>query len=358
MSSPSSTPTLVPRTYYPELDGVRAVATAMVLCFHMAQQGIPLHGPVMFGQTGVDLFFVLSGFLITSILLKSQPCDWYEVRTFYIRRTLRIFPLYYGYLLGALLLNAPVSTPFWFYVQNLFFAFHIPLRGPDHFWSLAVEEQFYLVWPFVVLFLPRRWLLGSLWIMIGGALLCRIVLLATGVSPFYFTLARVDGLAAGALLSLLQARGTLAQLRRPLMVVAMVAAIATAVEGALSHHAGAPWIQISKFSFVTAFYAALIGLLLTSAPSPATRWLRSSPLRFIGRISYGLYVFHPLVFAVVFPRLSGTPALLRALAGLAATFALALLSWYGFERFFIGLKDRLAPERARFPLRAPSMTSL
>lgn len=354
-SIPQSTPS---RIYYPELDGVRAIATALVMIFHMAQQGIPIPGPVMLGQTGVDLFFVLSGFLITTILLKSPPHDWHEVRTFYIRRTLRIFPLYYGFLIAAALLHSPVSTPFWFYLQNLYLSFRLPIQGPDHFWSLAVEEQFYLVWPFVVLFLPRRFLLVALWLMILGAPLCRIVLIDIHASPFYFTLSRIDGLAAGALLAVLLARGTLFSLRKGLVALTIAMTIIVAIEGALAHHAGTAWIQVTKFSCITALYAAVLGLLLTSAPSVATRWLRSAPLRFVGRISYGLYVFHPVVYAFVFPRIAHQPALIRAAAGTGATFALALLSWYGFERYFIGLKDRLAPERARFPRRAPSMTAL
>ena len=346
------------RTYYPELDGVRAIATFLVMVFHLAQQGIPIRGPVMLGQTGVDLFFVLSGFLITTILLKSQPHDWHEVRTFYIRRTLRIFPLYYGFLVAAALLRSPVSAPFWLYLQNLYFAFGVRLHGPDHFWSLAVEEQFYLVWPFVVLFLPPRWLLTGLWLMILGAPVCRVGLIALGASPFYFTLSRVDGLAAGALLAVLQSRGTLGKLRRPLALLAIGMGAIVALQGFLANHAGTAWIQVTKFSCITGWYTALVGLLLTSTPSLATRWLRSAALRFVGRISYGLYVFHPVVYAFILPRLAPYPALLRASAAVAVTFVLALLSWYGFERHFIRLKDRLAPERARFPLQAPSMTSL
>ena len=328
------------------------------MIFHMAQQGIPLPGPVKLGQTGVDLFFVLSGFLITSILLKSPTGDWHELRTFYVRRTLRIFPLYYGFLIVAALVATPIAIPFWFYLQNFYTAFNVPLHGPDHFWSLAVEEQFYLVWPFLVLFLPRRWLVRSLWLIILSAPICRVALLAVGASPFYFTLSRVDGLAAGALLAVLQARGALALLRVKLTVVAALAALLFVFEGLVAHQAVLPWIPVTKFSCVTGLYAAMLGLLLITPSSVATAWLRSSPLRFVGRISYGLYVFHPVVYAFVFPRMAARPAALRALVGVIVTFALALASWYGFERYFIALKDKLAPERATFGATAPHMTSL
>ena len=213
------------------------------------------------------------------------------------------------------------------------------------------------VWPFLVLFLPRRFLQSSLWLILGGALICRVILVTLGISPFYFTLARVDGLAAGALLAVVQFRGALASFRRPFLFVAGISGAMTFAEGVLAHHSGAAWIQVSKFSFVTAFYASLIGLLLTTSLSGATRWLRSAPLRFVGRISYGLYVFHPMVYAFLFPRLASETASVRAATGITATFVLALLSWYSFERHFIRLKDRLAPERARFPARAHSMSA-
>ena len=210
------TTTTAARTYYPELDGVRAIAAMMVIFFHMGQMGIPLRGPISFGQSGVDLFFVLSGFLITSILLKARPEDWGEVRKFYVRRSLRIFPLYYGYLIVATIFGAGVTGFYWVYLQNYRIAMGAPMGEVGHFWSLAVEEQFYLVWPFVVLFLPRRHLVKALWLMLGGCILCRTVLVTTShVDVFYLTLTRLDGLCGGALLAVYQYRGLLPPSPRP-----------------------------------------------------------------------------------------------------------------------------------------------
>lgn len=96
------------RPYFPQLDGVRAIAALMVMGFHFCQFK-NIAGVAVFGQTGVDLFFVLSGFLITTILLVAEPRDWHEIRTFYLRRTLRIFPLYYAYLIAASLLGSAIS---------------------------------------------------------------------------------------------------------------------------------------------------------------------------------------------------------------------------------------------------------
>ncbi len=356
---PGVAPTPEKRTYFPELDGVRAVAIAMVMAFHLGVDYFP--GPVSLGQTGVDLFFVLSGFLITGILLKAPQRDWHEVRTFYIRRSLRIFPLYYVTLIvvWTWLMRDHVSWDVWVYLQNITITFHGFMRGPTHFWSLAVEEQFYLVWPFIVLFVPRRYLGKILAAMIATAFLIRIPMLHAGLSVFYFTFSRMDALAAGATLALLQWRGQLARCRRmftAILVLGIVLIIIEARIAAGGHHEFT--MQLTRYSVFAATYAAAIGLLLTAGRNIISRVLSSSPLRFIGRISYGLYVFHPLVFTWVLRRFATQPTPIRALLAIAATFACALISWYGMERYLIGLKDKLAPERARFPATAPPRTAL
>ena len=353
-------PTPIPsRAYYPQLDGVRAIAVMMVMTLHLAQQGIPLRGPIVIGKTGVDLFFVLSGFLITGILLKSPQRDWHEVRTFYIRRTLRIFPLYYGMLLLLLLTGSPISKPYWFYLQNLFSAFNITIQGPSHFWSLAVEEQFYLVCPFLVLFLPRKYLAGTLAGIAAFAFACRFPLIHWHISPFSFTLSRVDGLAGGGLLAYAQYRGVLKRLRPALLTLFLVSVLVVAIDGKLAAQSSdLLFVQMTEFSALAGLYTSAVGLLLLQRQNFLYRMLASSPLRFVGRISYGLYVFHPVVFSVVFAALHQKPAAERAFAGLAATFACALVSWFGMERYLIALKDKLAPERAKFPIAAPSMSIL
>lgn len=330
--------------YYPELDGVRAFAALLVILFHAAQDGLPIPGPVQFGQTGVDLFFVLSGFLITSILLKARQHDWSEVRTFYARRTLRIFPLYFGVILLAAVLGDVYSWPFWVYLQNFWLSFHIPIDGPAHFWSLAVEEQFYLVWPFLVLFSPRRYLLPLLWTMIAGAFVCRFFLARHGLDVFGLTFTRIDGLAAGGVLAVLHGREALARWRNP-MLGGLVAATALLLSLSLRYRGlNNPWFLASKYSLLSAMYACLIGWLLCSAGSPVNRALRVAPLRFIGRISYGLYVFHPYVFALTIRHLPGRSPWLQAGTASALTLLVACLSWYGYERHFIKLKSRWAPE--------------
>jgi peptidoglycan/LPS O-acetylase OafA/YrhL len=335
------------RPYFSQLDGVRAVAALMVMIFHFCHY-TGRSGFAQIGQTGVDLFFVLSGFLITTILLKSPAGDWHEIRTFYIRRSLRIFPLYYGYLIATALFGTICSIWFWIYLQNIPISANLPIVGPDHFWSLAIEEQFYLVWPFVVLFVPRRLLVKTLLGAIALALASRMVLIPLHISPFYFTLSRVDGLAAGALLAVYFQCGTLHLLRSKLLTIAGISAAVLLLQFAFFQGQGRPIVEITKFTLVTAFYAGIVGYLVTAGPTPVNRILSAKPLRFVGRISYGLYVFHPFVFDYLLARFHDTAIAFQFIACFSATFAVAMVSWYAYESRFIGLKDKLAPERAKF----------
>ena len=330
--------------YHPALDGVRALAALLVMVFHANQQGIKMRGPISFGQTGVDLFFVLSGFLITSILYRGRQHSWTEVKVFYARRSLRIFPLYYAYLVISSLVATAPAWPFWVYLQNIWFSMHWPAEGPNHFWSLGVEEQFYLFWPFLVLFAPRRHLLPLLWIMICGAALARYLLAREHHDVFYLTLTRLDGLAAGSVLAVQYARGALFQHRRLITVSALLFSASCVGIGLLFRTQQAAWFAAMKFTLVTGMYASLLALLLTHRQGRASRVLGSSPMRFVGRISYGLYVFHPAVFGFSFALLAGYADWLRLGAGFTAVFVVSLVSWFSYERFFIRLKDRLAGE--------------
>ncbi len=331
------------RPYYPQLDGVRAIAAVMVMAFHFSQTFVPMR-LLMLGQTGVDLFFVLSGFLISTILLKAQHARWEEVRNFYVRRSLRIFPLYFGYLVGASLLGAGVSWWFWVYLQNFPMALNYPLRGPNHFWSLAVEEQFYLVWPFLVLFLPRRWLAGAMWGAIAFSTLLRILVVHTQVSPFYLTFTRLDGLAAGGLLALYLHRGQLSRARRYFLPGAAASALLLVGGAWASHGQGVAWVQVTKFTAATGMYACLVGWLLTHDGWIVNGLLASPPMRAIGRVSYGLYVYHPAIIGVIALHLAGFSLASRLAAFALLSYGVAVVSFYGIEKRFTDLKQRLAPE--------------
>ncbi len=333
------------RPYFPVLDGVRALAALMVIVCHFCQQSA-IQGPWIFGQTGVDLFFVLSGFLITTILLLAPTRDWHEVRTFYIRRTLRIFPLYYGFLIVSAAFGYIHSLWFWLYLQNIPFKLGIPISGPGHFWSLAVEEQFYLVWPALVFLLPRQWLIKTLWGIVAVALLFRILMEGFHLhSAFLIVFSRFDGLAAGALLAAYYQRGILQRHRLRLLILAAFSVVAIGMDWWAFHGQGNGWHEASKFTLVTSFYASAVGYLLISGPTLTSRMLCWKPLRYVGKVSYGLYVLHPIVFHFVMPRVHNLPVGLQLLACFGATLLVATISWYGYESWFIRLKDKLAPER-------------
>lgn len=358
---PAATQTSGKRTYFPELDGVRAVAVTMVMLFHSNGPILHLPGPITLGQTGVDLFFVLSGFLISGILLKANQRDWHEVRVFYTRRSLRIFPLYYATLIlvWTFLMHDHVSWDVWIYLQNITMTLGMWMRGPMHFWSLAVEEQFYLVWPFLVLWLPRRHLGKVLATMIVAALLSRVVLIHYGLGTFYLTPSRMDSLAAGAIVALVHYRGSLERLRPVFAMTFFASVTVLAAEQVViaTHGSSAYAVVLTKLSVLAAMYASGIGLLLLQVSPRLNRVLASSPLRFAGRISYGLYVFHPFVYLWIERHMSHASTLERALTGFGGTYAVALISWYLFERYFIALKDRLAPERTQFAANSPAIAS-
>jgi peptidoglycan/LPS O-acetylase OafA/YrhL len=372
--------------FVPALDGVRGLAILLVMLLHFSAYGheLPRSGLLVdqlyyrvaaAGWIGVDLFFVLSGFLITGILYDAKGSPHY-FRNFYIRRTLRIFPLYYGALILFLVI-LPRLWPdhsglrsmqsdgawYWTYLSNVKIATDgWPQFGAiGHFWSLAVEEQFYLLWPLVVLAFSRRQLQMICLICLVVAVAARVVLNARGNNPaaFVFTPARMDALAAGAYVAL-AARGTeglrrLARFALPaaalMVVLAMV--IFTIRNGFAAYD---PVVSTIGHTIIALLFAAVLVLVLTlSRKTLLVRVFDSRPLRFFGRYSYGIYVFHhPLLFLfsgvvplALVPTLLGSQLLRQAVfivIATAATTVLALLSWHLVEKRFLMLK-------AHFPTR-------
>jgi peptidoglycan/LPS O-acetylase OafA/YrhL len=352
--------------HIPVLDGLRAVAILLVICFHF-QQGRPpsLVGKIAVGgQTGVDLFFVLSGFLITGILLDSKGSPHF-LRNFYARRILRIFPLYYGaliayYIVGPYLhLNA--WTPwrkgiwFWFFLQNVFIMSPSgTVSGPGHFWSLAVEEHFYLVWPFVVMLAPRDRLLRVAGFAIGLSLLTRVILINYGT--FYFTLARLDGLAMGAALAIFARRqgGSLARLVTPATILLGTLGPALILTQFFVSGQGLTVIQILKSTLVDLAYACVMILVLEKRLGwNLHRLLSGRILGSIGKYSYGMYVFHlAILFELGRAGIPYNP--LGVAAAIFVTWAIAWLSWNLFEKRFLRMKRffEYRPEETAAPFQS------
>jgi peptidoglycan/LPS O-acetylase OafA/YrhL len=305
------------------------------------------------GQTGVDLFFVLSGFLITRILLASKHSSHY-FQAFYARRVLRIFPLYFAFLalyffLLPPLLGAPVPPAAtqlwsWFYLENVpqtFISLHS--SGPGHFWSLAVEEHFYLIWPFLVYALSRRGFGVAILATLVLPLFVRAVLLHHGVRVYFFTFTRMDALGYGAGLAYLLSDASLHTGRAIRMFRMLLILLAVLLVPAFVLLSGSrfDWLQIVKLSLVPAFYCALIGFCLVDpAADPLRRLLSAAWLRWLGGISYGLYVFHPTCFGLVERFGARSGFFLDALQSFGLTIAVAYLSFRCFEAPILRLKRR------------------
>jgi peptidoglycan/LPS O-acetylase OafA/YrhL len=367
--------THAPAPGIPALDGLRGLAIAGVLACHFGNAW-PGAGPLDravraatdLGWTGVDLFFVLSGFLITGILVDSvgAPGWW---RGFLVRRALRIFPLYYlalalfGLFGPALGLVDPWTFGrwgawYWAYLGNWAYAARQGIPALSHFWSLAVEEQFYLLWPLVVLAARGRRLLA----VTAGLVLLSPALRAWIVhgsgwpvgTAFRVTLGRLDGLAMGALLAvLLRAPGARAWVARAWPWAAALGAagfLALAAPLGFDMHR-APLEVWSHSLLAVAFGGVLVGAIFGGW---LPRALAAAPLRALGKVSYGVYVWHYFIHYGCLQALRARPAtaaflatragyLAYAAAGVAASIAVAWASYALVEQRFLALKDRWAP---------------
>jgi peptidoglycan/LPS O-acetylase OafA/YrhL len=332
-----------------ELDAVRGLAAAAVMVFH-------LHREFWFGATGVDLFFVLSGYLISSIILANRHRPGF-VRSFYARRALRIFPIYYVVLALVLLVNQLLLRPhatsgfiyYAAYLQNTPHYWGVTPAAPGlplgHTWTLAIEEQFYLLWPFILLAAPGR--LVSLCI---GLVMFSSVARYEGLCAATL-LGHLDGLVLGALLAGLQARWawfrsqTAAWCMFALAAAASVAyltawnlCLADCLDTARSFRGNA------GISIISLAYFGLIGGLSVVAGARGLAWLRWRPLIGLGTISYGLYLYHAVIYAefddLIGLKGGGESRWLLDAAKVAASLGLACLSWHCLEKPILRWKDR------------------
>ncbi len=341
--------------FIPAFDGLRGIAILAVVLYHCQPrlQGTPLEGIVVWGWSGVSLFFVLSGFLITGIILDDGATSGFYAN-FYARRFLRIWPVYWlllflfyfffpfvfsGY---RWMLHGIAAAPWLFlllFVQNLW-----PIALPGSIgptWSLAIEQQFYLFWTPIARNVPRRWLLLAAATMLAISPLARLFW-GDRFTPTN-TITHLDGLAIGSMLAI-----ALRVLRWPQAAWKRVARAALAVGAAgvvLMLHRGSAWTDtLLAIGFGGMLLAALLG---QSAPRPTLycRAITLRPLLFVGKISYGLYVTHILVFSMLGGYVDkhldhfGIPGNLAIVAvRLAVSIGFAALMWYRFEKPILGLK--------------------
>lgn len=374
----------------PELDGLRGIAILLVVCIHYVNGQGSTGGPITtsfqkvmaLGWSGVDLFFVLSGFLIGGILLDARGAPNY-LKTFYARRFCRIIPIYYVWLLLYVLLTSfaghfvqmhsnrglqemtglPVYIHFLF-LQNVWPITYFGLGGAwlIQLWSLAVEEQFYLICPWMIRLLSYRRLYIILFVVIASTPLLRLGLLGVAhVKPSWIYISmpcRADALATGILVAMIwredRFRERLANHERAFIIVRAVLGLGVFCLLVWWPNENNFLTQTVGYTWLALFFAACLVSVLLWPTGLTARCLRISWLRSFGIVSYCMYLTHQAINAVCHsvllkspPRMS-TPASasVTLLAGLV-TYGIALLSWNFFERPFLEFGHRFKYDSPR-----------
>ena len=384
----------------PTLDGMRGIAVLLVLAFHFAwtfpgddpttavtfmdKVAVRMHAALWSGWTGVDLFFVLSGYLITrGLVTPSKRVLGSRLKMFWMRRVLRIFPVYYAFIIvGSIIAlalgGASAWVPgasYWVYMQNYALAFDEEvLRWTAHFWSLAIEEQFYFIWPIVALMVSRRKLIPTILVLVPIVVALRGVMIFKGahipalqqifhdehgIAKFVYraTFTRADGLLLGAFVAVTQREVShpvshaWRRLRFPIFVATALALCGLYVmANGLNDYDRR--IMAIGYVILALFFASAISMCADGVVSErARRFLSWGPLVACGKVSYGMYIFHwPLVIFLV-PRLVKMQAgmsiemqiLLNAgviVGGIAVIYVIAEISFRHFEARFMKLKSR------------------
>ena len=362
----------------PTLDGLRAIAILLVvphnlnLMFTFGGVAYPFVSALHRGWIGVQLFFVLSGFLITGILLDARDSSGYY-RSFFVRRVLRIFPLYYATLLVLFVLlpalgllpssfkrDTMVELSHWAYFSNWYGAFHPGEAAVSHFWSLAVEEQFYLLWPFVIYRRSAEWVMRLCFAIAAAALSLRVAMLLTGTPGIYTFLAtRMDALALGgataAAFRVPSAASWTLNHRRFLLGASLLSLVAGAAISR-GYYFTDPMTLSLGLTFLAVAFALLVAAGVAADQVGQAGWLgvlRWTFLRRVAKYSYAMYVLSvPLHFLVGKPLLSAlgldpgnsvVVGFTYIIVGTALSFLAAAASFHLLEVHFLNLKDRFAP---------------
>lgn len=347
--------------YMKQLDGLRAIAVFAVLYTHYLPKNYWIFG-IYWGELAVKLFFVLSGFLITSILLKcrqyiasGKQTRSFTLRQFYIRRLLRLFPLYYATLALAALVNIPPvrETIAWHipYLSNVYFAIQGDFYGSvSHFWSLAVEEQFYLLLPWLILFLPKKSLLPTIIILILVGPLFRLAGSIVGlnqVAIWVLMPSSLDTLGLGSLLAYLRHQEELFNISRKKLVnvFALIGLPLWLLINIINRiHSPILLVNVLDYTALGFIFTWLIAQVSRGLKGIIGEILESKPMVYIGKISYGIYVIHnfmPYIIRKTFHVLGlseYSKQIVIAIFSTVATIILASISWHFLEKPINDLK--------------------
>lgn len=359
-----------------QLDGLRTVAISMVLYDHFfAAGGSPL------GHLGVRLFFVLSGFLITRLLLEARYAANYQpgstLKSFYIRRALRIFPPYFAVLgfvwwvnlegaRGSLKWHALYLSNFWYALRDEWTPWVL-----CHTWSLSIEEQFYIAWPLVILLTPRRLIAAICVAVIGFSVAYRFYWPLTGTPSLARDLlppASTDALVGGALLAVYRCRKGTEVWPQWIRLGWVPLAVASIIFLWLKSVAMTPglnwlvWIGLELSPVIP--LVVLVGRCSSGFKSGLGRTLELPPIVAIGRVSYGIYLFHPIVLSLIVKAQPWIPVNVseqgpgRFLVGTVVTLMVASISWVAFEKPLNELKRYFpyASSKARARMQSTEVT--
>ncbi len=372
-TQPVQTKAVDTHTRIAELDGLRAIAVLLVLlCHFWPTEGVwrAASSFAEFGWVGVDIFFVLSGFLITGILMNSRDSVNYY-RHFYVRRAFRIFPIYYAFLIGAVLFMAfwhggaywklmqvRWGSPVWFfcYLGNFISSMGAlpPLAIFVPLWSLQIEEQFYVVFPWCVRRFGKR--LPQLLIGVVVAAVCWRFFTAFAfpthrMFQYTDTLCRADALAVGGLTRILVQRSRSSRVMQKIARCAPTGLLLLigiySIIGTDHDHVFTRTIGFSLNAFV---FAACLVWILCHQGTARTKFLRSAPMQFLGKISYGVYILQLAVQSatkIVSGQGLGSPIRtpIESLVWIGLTIVVAWLSWRYFERPMLTWGSRFAGDR-------------
>ncbi len=360
-----------------ELDGVRGIAIFLVIAYHFGNfsPNTELDWAVWqvagLGWSGVDLFFVLSGFLITNILLRTKHTAHY-FQNFYARRVLRIFPLYFAYIFVAFYVALPLAHRagqwvhysthgelwYWLYLANWPIAHRDAIAPVSHLWSLSIEEQFYMLWPLIVFSTRRSTLLRICLGLVLGTAILRFCFASDPVLIYNLTPFRLDGLALGAAIAAVRGMSIgvkMYKYSRAIVIITPIVLLGIFIIAGSTFGYVSPTNTVG-FTLLAMFYAAVIFRCVENAGSRdwLCRAMRVRALRSVGKYSYGMYILHiPILLGLQgLTRRYGESWLgsghvlwavaLELIVGFAAIYGCAFLSWNLFEQRFLRLKERFS----------------